>query len=90
MWAILVLIVIGVVVIVALNQYFQPEFGSQMGQFAGELHQGTANFPYVGNMNTQVYYKRGDPRIKDIPSDAWVGFKNEQVARDEYHYTPAP
>ncbi|MEP0815296.1 MAG: hypothetical protein HRF49_11620 [bacterium] len=87
---ILVLIAVAAVIAVLFNSYTQPEFGGQMAEFSEGLQTGAVNFPYVGNMDTQVYYRSSDPRVKQIPLDKRVYFKSEKIARVDYEYTPAP
>ena len=85
-----ILIAIGTVAIVIFNKYTKPEFGQESMTFATGLGQPEAMlYPFVGNMDTQVYYKSNDARVRRIPKDKRVYFADEGTAK-KYNYTRAP
>jgi hypothetical protein len=85
----IVLVVIGATLVFLFNKYTQPEFGSESMTFAESLSTTAATYPFIGNCDTQVYYRNNDPRVRKIPSDKRVYFADEKTAK-EHNYTRAP
>ena len=88
--SLVILIAIGTVVIVVFYKFTRPEFGQETMSFATGLGQPEAIwYPFVGNMDTQVYYRSNDARVSRIPKDKRVYFADEQTAK-KYNYSRAP
>ncbi|MCD6119262.1 hypothetical protein J7K50_05430 [bacterium] len=84
-----ILVAVVVVVIVQTNKTEKPDFGKESMSFATGLGGGGSTFPFVGNSDTQVYYRTSDQRARKIPEDERVYFADEKTAK-EYGYTRAP
>lgn len=85
----IIIILIGAILILLFYKYTRPEFGEETMSFAMGLSSAEASFPYIGNMDTQIYYRNTDARVKDIPVDKRVYFADEKTAK-QYNYTLSP
>jgi hypothetical protein len=85
----IVFILIVIAIVAVFYKTKQPKFGEDMMMFAQDLSAAEATYPYIGNMDTQIYYRSRDSRVKEIPVDKRVYFADEKTAK-EYNYELSP